>query len=243
MNLIDFLVIYLAVGAPFAVSYFLRNRRRSEKSFAFWLKIFAVFVFWLPFAVFSLYNSKNFFRFFKPNYIKNLLTNDSSRELSQIQKQIENILLKSGLPVSTFDYRETVERYVGLTTACEVSVSNNFESEIFYIAKTDNSKLGSICLQRRNRIKLVRHQSGARLDFLRIVERILESSSDAKLLQEASFKLAKILKDETAQEELEKMFSQKLQTEKLSSVKPTENELWKPQEHKPLRTETISTRS
>lgn len=242
MNLIDFLVVYLAVGAPFAVSYFLRNRRH-EKSFAFWLKIFAVFVFWLPFAIFNLFNSKNFFRVFKPDFVKNFLADDSSRELSQIQKQIENILIKSDLPVSAFDYREIVERYVGLTTACEDNSTGNFESEIFDIAKNGNAKLGSICLQRRNRIKLVRHQIGARLDFLRIVRQIFESNSDTKLLEESSFELVKILKDDTAHKELEKMFSQTLQTEKLSSVKQTENELWKPQEHKPLRTETISTRS
>lgn len=242
MNLIDFLVIYLAVGAPFAVSYFLRNRRH-EKSFAFRLKIFAVFVFWLPFAAFSLFNSKNFFRLFKPDFVKNFLTDDSSRELSRVQKQIENVLIKSDLPVSTFDYREIVERYVGLTTACENNSTGDFESEIFDIAKNGNSKLGSICLQRRNRIKLVRHQIGARLDFLRIVQHLFESNSDTQVLQESSFELVKILKDDMAQKELEKMFSQTLQTEKLSSVKQTENELWKPQEHKPLRTETISTRS
>jgi len=242
MNLIDLLVVYFAIGAPFAVSYFLRNRR-DDKSVSFWLKILLVFLLWLPFAATLLFRNKYFRNFFNLNFFRDILEKDSSQEISQIQKRIENLLIKSDLDISAFDYRETIERYTGLTLASEVKTAGDFESEIFRVAENTNIKLGSICLQRRNRIKLIQHQTEARRDFLHIIKQLFDSISDTRSLQEPAFELVKILKDDAAQKSLEKMFAEYLQTEKLSNVEYTEKDIWKPQEHKPLRSETISTRS
>lgn len=241
MNLIDLTVVYFAVGAPFAVYYFLQNRR-ADKSVAFWLKIFFAFVFWLPFAAMSLSRSQSLRSFFNLNFIRDFLASDSSDEIIRLQKRIENLLLAGDLKIPVFDYREIMERYVGLTLASDANANNEFESEIYRVAANENVRLASICLHRRNRNKLRRHQTEARLDFLQIVERLSGSVSDAKILHDASAELAKILKDETARESIEKMFAKKLQTEKPLSVEHTEKDLWKTQEHKPLRSETISTR-
>lgn len=241
MNLTDLTVIYFAVGAPFAVYYFLQNRREN-KSASFRLKNFFVFIFWLPYAVMLLSRNQSLRNFFKTNFIKDFLASDSSDEILQLQKRIENLLLESDLNISAFDYREIMERYAGLTLASDVQTNNNFESEIYRVAENENVKLGSVCLQRRNRNKLLRHQTEARRDFLQIIKKLSDSISDAKILQDSSTEFVKILKDDAAQGSLEKMFAEKLQTGKLLSVEYTEKDLWKPQEHKPLRSETISTR-
>lgn len=240
MNLTDLLVIYFTVGAPFAVYYFLRNRR-DDKSVSFWLKNFLVFLFWLPFAPMFFLGNKHFQKIFTLNLLKDILVKDSSQEISQYQKQIENILLKSDLEISTFDYREIVERYTGLTLASQIEVGNS-EAEVFRIAENENIKLGSICLQRRNRNKLVRHQTEARRDFLQIIEQLTDSISDTESLQKATIGIVKILNDDATRKSLEKMFAEKMQIGNPESVKYSEKDLWKPQEQQPLRSETISTR-
>lgn len=242
MNLIDLFIIYFAGGAPFAVYYFLQNRRGSKINL-FRLKNFLVFLFWIPYAASLLMKNRNHRNFFKPNFLNAFFVKDSGEEkFLLLQKHIENLLLKTDLDISIFDFRETAERYIGLTRAAKIDANGDSEREIFRAAKNENDKLGAICLRRRNRNKLARHQIEARRDFLRIVEQLSDSISDTESLQHSAVEIVKILKDDEAQRSLKKLFNGNLQTGKLSSVEYSEKDLWKPQERKPLRPETISTR-
>lgn len=238
MNAIDFSIIYFACGAPLAAYYFL-NSRTENKTFLFWLKIFSVFFFWLPFAVSLLRNRRHLFSAFR---IFEAPANDATIErISRQQKRIEKILLKSDLEISIFDLRETVERYAGLSLAVKNESGGESEKEIFRAAESQNVELGAICLYRRNRSRLVRHQTEARRDFLQLVRQLLDARSDVKVLENSALEIVELLEDRTARQNLEKMFAASLQTGKINSVEQTEKDLWKPQEHKPLRTETIST--
>ena len=239
MNLTDLFIIYFAGGAPFAVYYFLQNRH-GKKTVSLRLKNLLVLLFWLPFAVFLLLKNRRFpeFDFLRAAFNKNA----DGEKIYSFQKQIESVLLESGSDVSIFDFREIFERYAGLTIAAQNNANGESEKEIFRTAENENVELGAICLHRRNRNKLVRHQTEARRDFLQFVEQLSDSISDTELLQYSAIESAKILKDDAAQKSLEKMFAENLQTGKHLNVEYSEKDLWKPQERKPLRTETISTR-
>ena len=239
MNWIDFTIIYLACGAPFAVYYFLQNK--TVGSSVSWLLNCLVLLLWLPFAIFLLTkNRQNFFSF---NFFnKSLTTTENGQQIYLYQKQIEKVLLESDLDISIFDFRETAERYAGLTLAAQCEPGKDWGQEIFRVSGAEQLELGTICLQRRNRKRLAFHQSEARRDFLQIIERLTVSISDAKILEHSTLETVKLLKDATALEALEKMFARNLQTGKLPSVEYSENDLWNPQEHKPLHAKTLSHR-
>ncbi|MCY7377447.1 MAG: hypothetical protein LH472_15915 [Pyrinomonadaceae bacterium] len=242
MNLTDLFIIYFAVGAPLAVYYFLQNRS-DGKIALFWLKNLLVFLFWMPFAVSLLLQRQNRRSLSNLNFFDPIFAKDSGEErISTLQKQIEIVLLKSNLDRSIFDLRETIERFVGLTLASEIDGKLYSEKEFLRAAGNSNEKLGAICLDRRNRNKLARHQTEARRDFLQFVEQLSDSISDTETLEHSTVEIVKILEDAAARRSLEKMFAENLQTGKLPSVKYSEKDLWKPQERQPLRIETISTR-
>ncbi|MDQ2746655.1 MAG: hypothetical protein M3T96_05285 [Acidobacteriota bacterium] len=240
MNAIDFFTIYFAVGAPFAVYYFLQNRR--DAAVYVLLKTAFVFLFWLVFAVSLLRRDKNHRRFRLDFLSRFPRPRQSAEEISTRQKQIENLLIKSGLHISVFDFRETAERYAGLTAAFRSDAKTDFGREIFLAARQKSDQLGAICLRRRNRNKLARHQIEARFDFLKIVEQLSDLMTDAETLQCPATEIAKILKDEAALSSLEKIFAKKRQIEETSRVEYTEKDLWNTPERKPPLAETISTR-
>lgn len=239
MNLTDLFIIYFAGGAPFAVYHFLQNRH-DDKTVSFWLKNFLVLLLWLPFAAFLLLKNRRLLEF---DFLRSVFDKNADGEKVYFhRKQIESVLLESDLDVSIFDFRETFERFVGLTLAVQADADSAAERETFRAAKNGNVKLGAICLHRRNRKKLVHHQTEARRDFLQIVEQLSDSISDTETLCQSAVETVKILKDDEGRELLEKMFAENLQTGNQLNVKYTEKDLWKPQERKPLRTETILTR-
>ena len=243
MSLSDILIIYFAGGAPFAVYYYLQNRHSGAGRPAR-LKNALVFLFWIPYAVSLFLRKRKHFGFLKSKFSSRAFIKESDeKKIYSRQKQIENLLFESDSDVSLFDFREIFERYAGLTLAAENEASGESEREIFRVSKNENVELGAICLRRRNRNKLVRHQTEARRDFLQIIERLAVSISDTESLQLSAFEIVKIFDDTAAREILEKMFAPRLQTDKLQSVEYTEKDLWKtPEPHQPLRAETISTR-
>jgi hypothetical protein len=240
MNSIDFLIIYFSCGAPFAVYYFLQNKTGSKTSL-FWLSNSLVWMFWLPFALFLLFKNRRVLS--DLNFLNTSSdTSESEQKIYQSQKRIEKILLESELEISIFDFRETAERYAGLTTAAQNEPDKDWGKEIFQAANNEKTELGKICLQRRNRKRLAFHQTEARQDFLQIIRQLTDSISDTEDLKRSSLEMVALLNDSAAQETLEKMFAKNMQTGKLQNVEYSEKDLWNPQEHKPLRTETISTR-
>lgn len=239
MNRIDFLIIYFSCGAPFAVYYFLHHKAES-KTPIFWLFNALVWIFWLPFAFFLLFKNRRSLS--DLNFLKTVEVSESELKTYLLQKHIEKILLESELKISIFDFREIAERYAGLTAATQSEPDKDWGKEIFQVASVEKNDLGKICLQRRNRKRLAFHQTEARRDFLQIIEQLTDSISDTEELKRSSLELVGLLNDFEARETLEKMFAKNLQTGKLQNVEYSEIDLWNPQERKPLRTETISTR-
>jgi hypothetical protein len=236
MNQTDLIIIYLACGAPFGVYYFLQNRRQKQTTL-FWLKTTLAFILWLPLAARLFWNKFSFER-------SQFLTVNKEKSIFSIQKQIEAILLETDSLISIYNFREVFERYAGLTAA-NFDRSDNItdaEKEIFRISKNSDIELAAICQYRRNRKKLFFHHTLARQDFLNIIAKLSELSSDKKKLGNLSVEFVKLLNDIEAENALEKIFTTASQTDKDFAVKHLEKDLWNPEIQKPLPINPIPTR-
>lgn len=224
MNLIDLIIIYLACGAPLAVYYFQYNRCIETRPHLLRLKTILVFFFWVPFA-FDLVRQNRNVTFAPAN-------TGLSENFYSIQKQIEKILLESDLKISIYEFREIVERYVGLTLANQNAAAQSLpqEAEIYLVSNVKNIELASICFGRRNRERLLFHQTEARKDFLRLIEELSEFDANQIQLADSSFRIVQMLNDSEAFKSLENIFAAGLQTDWRQNVQWLEKDLWKPQE-------------
>ena len=243
MNLTDFIIIYLACGAPFGVYYFLQSRNEVESPII-WLKIFLTFLFWIPFAFLLfrqfLVSNENLH---SNHYLTSVFETEDEGNIYLIQKEIEKKISESRLEFSLFEFRETLERYVGLTLAHREAFTkvSEREKEIFRIAENSNVELSANCLHRRNRKLLAFHQTEARKDFLHMIKKLFGSMTDKKSLEYLAVEFVQLLKDNQARNSLEKTFAANLQTGIPPNVLQQEKDLWNPQEHKLLHAQPNST--
>jgi len=244
MNLIEFIIIYLACGAPFSVYFYLENRFENEQNFL-WLKTFLAFVFWIPFSFLAVRKSEMFKRLFIPNFNKISFVEVKVEEnLYSVQKEIEKIFTEKNLKISLFEFRQTIERYVGLTFSVrsENAAASEQEKEIFRVAQIKDVEIAALCLKRRNRKLLDFHHTKARQDFLQMIERLFDSISDVVNFQHSVIEFVNLLNDSAARDHLEKLFAENLQTESPQCVQQLEKVLWKSDIPEPMFTEPISAR-
>ncbi len=249
MNSFDFLIIYLTCGAPLGVFYFLQNRKQ-QIGIRLWLKTFFTFVFWLP-SGFQLLENKLRENFPVGREIFSK-TAKPETEISLFRKQFEDVLQKSSLQISIFEFREVFERYVGLTIAKDYSSGEitETEKEIFHVVNGGKNVIGAICLNRRNLKRLTFHQTQARQDFFQIINRIAALSSDKSNFMKLAADFFRLLKDFEAQVKFDEALSDILQTEKSFIVKRSERYLWNSEIHKspavkstPLQLQTLTVRA
>lgn len=223
MSPIDFLIIYLACGLPFGVHYFLHQRRSNRLI----LKTLLVVFVWIPYA-FRLLHQKVTKEF--PN-----------EKIETVQKQIEKNLPKE---VSIFDFRETVERYVGLTLANQFKDDKPTAKEInfFRLFQNKNAKLAAKCLNRRNRKLLSLHQTQARQDFLETLAIIFETAEDKESLGNLAVEFFNLLKDDEAKVSVKNLIKTLEQMPHPLTVNDLEKDLCKSDTHKPQPANQISIR-
>ncbi len=225
MNSSDFLIIYLTCGAPFGVFYFLQNRK-EQNNIRLWLKTFFTFIFWLPFG-FRLLENKARKKFYGG---KKAFSNSDKieTEIFPFQNHFEEILRKSDLQISIFEFREVIERYVGLTLAKYNGSTKATETEkdFFRIANGGNAEIGAVCLNRRNLKRLTFHQIQARQDFLQLIGRLVIFASDKEKFAEAAADFFRVLEDAEAQSAFENVLTDNLRNKKNFVVTRSENFLW-----------------
>lgn len=243
MNLRDLFIIYLACGAPFGVYYFLQNRKHLETKIL-WLKSLARFVFWIPLAI-QIVARKSLFTNLYGNGFDKSANSDAKREfeIEAIRKFFENILFITDLKLSIYEFREIFDRYAGLSLEIQ-SANEEFsgaEAEIFRITNHTNKKLAEICLHRRNRKRLIFHQKLARRDFFEILNNFLDSTTEPQNIFDNVSNLATLLNDFEAQNMIENISKESLQTREKQNVRNLEKELWNSEKHKPLTENKIST--
>ncbi len=225
MNFYDLLIIYLACGAPLGVYYYFQNRRAGN-THLLWLKTLINFLFWIPYAFQILSENKSFKNVF--DFGENT-DSDIEKKIIPLRKELETAIVRNIPQLSVFEAREILERYTGLTIACQAE--ENFvhsENEFYNITNHKNPHLAAICAARRNRERLFFHQTESRKDFLNLAR-----ESENKNLLQQTIEFAILLKDSEAQNALEKMFADDGQIENSERVKDTEIDLWKSETRKP----------
>jgi hypothetical protein len=227
MTFTEFSIIYLSIGAPFGVYYFF-NYSSDNRSFSVWLKTIGVVFFWCAYAVLL-----NFGRSQKNT---NVQSNSDLIAENEIQKAERSLLAsyseisRDGKIVSFFEFRETVERYIGLTSTLGVSVNSaDFNNELFMIAERKNHDLllANRCLQRKNLLRLKAHQLQTRNDFLRIFENLFKSNSQASNFEKtlsAAILLTDSLDDADGATALNQI-KRKIERQN-SSAAPSKKEVW-----------------
>lgn len=170
MTISDILIIYFSFGAPFAVYRFLQERQTSTFRVIFDTAFH--FLFWLPLLVRSALviilrsaGSNDF-----------AVMDDSDAEMDKnirnIQSEISDRFRMAARHISIHEFREILERYAGLSLLVKHRASGAAEmhNEIFAVAGHKNTQLASVCFERRNRARLIRHHIDARGEFLKAIK-------------------------------------------------------------------------
>lgn len=221
MNFYDFIIIYLACGAPFGVFYFVNHRNLESRVL---IRTFLITIFWIPFAFRLL---KNFAGARSNHAILSKRDILKDEEISDTKKNLERAFLIHDSTLSIFELREVFERYIGLTLARENQESEAAENSlVFKIAGNQNFEIASKCHQRRNRKLLSFHQILAGQDFFNLIsDFVLRFPNDADI-EDFSLKLANLLKDEKTEKSLKNLFKDKRQSAENERVLKTEKEKW-----------------
>lgn len=236
MKLVDLIIIYLACGAPFGVYFFLQNRENLIST-QLWLKSFLTGLLWIPFAL-KLFHCFVTKKLYKTQFaVTNQADSVKKLKIDEFEKTFSNYLFKNDCDLSLFEFRENFERYIGLTLSLPKDSENIVtDSEFFRITNHNNLKLGEICLQRRNRLRLESHQTQARKDLLKSFAIINLNLGEAKKFRFQVFEFFGVFEDLEAQTKLDEIFQSTTQTENGDNVKQMEKDVWKSKEHKPLPT-------
>jgi hypothetical protein len=228
MRIFDFLIIYLACGAPVSVYFYLNNRRRLFSK-QLWLKTILNFLFWIPLVLQIIRKSRGLQNFLQTRSDSASGTGeDDEKRIYAAQKKMENIASKNQTGVSVYQFREVCDRFIGLSLAA-LNCGNQpaeHEKEIFRIAFRQNTELSARCYHRRNRERLFLHQTSAEKDFLQTISAVADSVSDRTEFCRAAFEIVTLLRNERAQVALDRIFAERLQIERIKHVKETEKDLW-----------------
>ncbi|MBC7795852.1 MAG: hypothetical protein H7Z37_03150 [Pyrinomonadaceae bacterium] len=179
MNFIEFLTIYLAIGAAFGAHYYLYQRRSFSTALLF--QTLCATVFWVLYAAKKIY-----INLLTPKDTRNQSVLDSSAEIGieSVKRDLQTSFINLSInddSLSYFRFNETVERYVGLSLALQNSTieakPTASETETFRISGFDKHEIETAgrCLHRKNFLKLQAHQAFARQEIAETIESIADS--------------------------------------------------------------------
>ncbi len=243
MNFLDFIIIYLTCGAPFAAEYFIKHQISSTLGSCLF-KTSLILMFWLPYSLkilwqFTKEQNKSHINFNNDKVLNVLHEN----KIQDIQKKMESVSLKSNGKYSLFEFRDLINRYKGLMleTQVENKTPSAAEREIFTVSNSSSVNVSSICLHRRNRNRLFFHQRRAQKDFLAFLTTAFRTSvhSNRVYFILLAFELAVLLKDFEMQQKLKQNFPDILPNNSDFAVKFLEYELWNTEIHEELQTSQI----
>ena len=241
MNLSEIIIIYLALGSPFAVYFFLQNRSRL-KSRQLWLKTILNFLFWIPsaFKILREYLRSNYSSVGNFDFFDEL--SSSKDKLSLLQRKIEKLISENDLKISIFEIREILDRYIGLSLEAKrtAEFSKQPDDEFFKIVNAKDWEIASICNQRRNLKRLSFHHKLAANDFLNLIAGL---NVKGKLPQNLYFHLLELtltLQDFEMQKKIKKLCAAEKQTSDNIFVNESERNVWITDQPKPLKNNRLS---
>lgn len=164
VTIFDSLVIYLTLGAPFAVyRFFQLSRPIRARSIA--LLAFS-FLFWPPSAYHlvrrSLSNSSRVSHFVTRKSLDARIITVEENFRSSLERAISNSLPDN----HRRSFMALLDRYVGLRLAVEDQTTGEGSLALFEISGHAQPRLAAICFDRLNRIRLERHSRLAQRDLL-----------------------------------------------------------------------------
>lgn len=225
--MLEFLIIYLACGAPCGVYFFFQNRSQIIPK-KLWLKSFLTVFVWIPYVFKLLHDFATTKRRKSFSHSEQLF----NEKINNTKKQLAQLLLDSNAIISIFEFREILERYSGLTMACNLNdkIPSDAEKEIFRIALRQNIQTGAKCLHRRNHLRLKFHQDLARKEFVQVISTLRFSVSESDKLRNAALEFVNTINDGEAHKALGEVFHKALQISENFAVPSLENEVWKSNE-------------
>lgn len=162
--LINLIIIYFACGSPIGVYRITRiARSRSPRVTA----IGAYFILWPIFVPAILRRS--------------VLHNDAltgakiERLIAGIRREMETIAFAAAFAHLIYEFREVFARYTGLTILLHCNSPSNASDALFNLGKHENTALAAACYNRRNRERLLFHQTRARRDLIALLETMARS--------------------------------------------------------------------
>ena len=219
MTVSDYIIIYLSAGAPIAVfAYLQRTSIFPARRFIY--SAVALLI-WPVIACVWIYN----------RFADNTETQKQAvdRKLQNIRNRIEETMRRDGAVIPIHEWRQIFERYTGLSLAIAEVEVNSDAHELFEVAGNKNGKLGTVCLNRRNRSRVIFHHTEARNDFLDALIRAGRGRDSLDL----AIELATLLDDAEALADLAAMAGRTEQKPGKTPVIDMEQEVWNPPTPKP----------
>lgn len=230
MNLVDFIFLYFAFGAPFGVLYYFENSNQKPVNYLS-LRSFLTSIIWLPFAI-KIFRSKIFKqrRGAKPDSDHLCSLQKLKPPIFRFQAELEELYLRSKSNVSIYEFRETIERYIGLTVAnqkveCITGSADDGNAHLNNLVG-GNSEVFQACLLRRNHKLLSYHLNLARREFFDILGEMRNLVADRENLRQLSSEFVVVLNDFEAHKLISSTFAGSPQIENDLLVNVSENEIW-----------------
>ena len=222
MNIADLVIIYLAFGAPLAVYKYLNNRGLEQGQRI--LGSLLTFVFWIPVV------AQTGYRYFSNAYSDSAFVSRTNLDaldarLAVLRESIKAELIVAGCNLSVHDIREILERYAGLAECASDTLGRERDafSRLFEAAGQTRHEIATLCLTRRNRLRLKRHSIQAGHDFVALFQQL--STPTARKAAELGIEFAAHLADtETA--------------DRLRGLIAKRGDVWNPEQQKPAPSTT-----
>ena len=195
MNIVDLLIIYLTLGAPFAVYKYLQESRLSPGLRL--LLACLTLVFWIPVAIrFGYRRLTNAYS--NDDFVSLNNLDARNHQLAELADQVRAGLRLSDGSLSILAVREVLDRYVGLAVLAEAADLDvaELKSDLLRAAGRGDDRIAASCLMRRNQQRIAVHHRRARTDFLALFENIVPTDfASAERALAPAFQLAHALDD------------------------------------------------
>ena len=189
----EMLIVYFAFGAPLAVYRYLEARKLSGKRRI--LLSLVTFLVWLPFALRLL------IRHFTNASLDAGFVSTRRKKINSLERDryegVRNALTDAGCPLPRHDLLSVIERYAGLSEAAAGSkrIVEGEKAANFFRAAGRSSQLATICLSRKEQIRLRRHLTASRDSFLALFDRLSGSAVTRTKAIRRGMELALVLGD------------------------------------------------
>lgn len=164
MTIIDALIIYLTLGAPVAMYRLLGEH--GHPAISIFVRMALTLMFW-PLFLWKLFSGDIGRGFNNQAGVKG---SNSNIDIRAMEKNIAKAISTAVDQNISFDKRDGVkkaaEQYAGLMISdTHTSIAPAFR-DLFEMSDHPNAKLAAVCLSRKNKLRLSRHLSAARSNFL-----------------------------------------------------------------------------